>query len=602
MRARSAPAVFSTAAKWFCRIAVCITLLVLRLHGQTDANADEATRLMRSGLASVQRGDLTLARHDFDRVVRLEPNIAPGHAALGWVLLSLGDLGPAEAELKTALQLAPDDIATELNLARCETALGKHQAAIDLFRKATAGSPPVALNDDETIAFATSLNATGAPDAAINLLNRAAQAAPKSAKLADAIGSLLASDGSPADAIQWFDRAIAADPTDALAQYHRAAALLDAGRPTEAALAAHSLLSEDSSPSFDLELLLGRALSATHNDTEALKHLHRAAQLQPEDHPPQAQYALALALQASGDPAGALPWFAAALDSKSGLLLNDNSPFINYALARVQTGDADGAITLYARALARGPDSPTLREDYGAAFLQTAHVDEAIRQFRAGLTLDPNSALLHYDLGLALKLQDDLAGAVPEFERAAALDPQLPDPAYTLGVIYMQQGKFPEAAASLRRAITLQPGNGDAWAVLGSVLKESDHPDEAAGALEHAIAIEPDQPSLHIQLAAIEAAEGKRDQATAERKIAADLSRAATDRQRAGFAIRSGRALLEQGKLSEAVTQLNNAVHAEPAMAEPHLLLAEAYTRQGRMAEAALERQQAANLQHQATP
>lgn len=602
MRARSAPAFFSTAAKSFCRMAACITLLVVRLPGQTDTNAAEATRLMRSGLVSAQRGDLTSARSDFDRVVKLEPNVAPGHSALGWVLLSLGEPRPAEVELRTALQLAPGDIGTQLNLARCETALGNHQAAIDLFRKVTAGPHPAELNDDETIAFATSLRAAGDSTGAIDLLNLAAQAAPKSAKLADAVGSLLASDGNPDNAISWFDRAIAVDPTYAVAQYHRAAALLEAGRPTEAVLAAQSLLSKDSSPSFDLELLLGRALSATHNDPEALKHLHRAAQLQPEEHPPQAQYALALALQASGDPASALPWFAAALETKSGLLLNDNSPFVNYALARVQTGDADGAITLYARALARGPDSATLREDYGAAFLQTARVDEAISQFRAGLTLEPSSALLHYDLGLALKLQDDLAGALSEFERATALDPHLPDPAYTLGVIYMQQGKFPEAAASLRRAITLQPGNGDAWALLGSVLKESDHLDEAANALEHAIAIEPDQPSLHIQLAAIEAAEGKRDQATAERKIAADLSRVATARQRAGFALRSGRALLEQGKLAEAVTQLNNAVHAEPALAEPHLLLAEAYTRQGRMAEAALEREQAANLQHQAAP
>ena len=591
-----------SASTSFCGAAFFITLLALPLHGQTDTSAAEATRLMRSGLASAHRGDLTSARHDLDRVVRLEPNIAPGHAALGWVLLSLGDLGPAEAELKIALQLAPDDLATQLNLARCETALGKYQAAIDLFRKVTASSQPVALNDDETIAFATSLNATGATDAAISLLNRAAEAVPKSASLADAEGSLLASNGRPDDAIPWFDRAIAADPAYALAQYHRAAALLDAGRPTEAAFAAQSFLSQESSPSFDLELLLGRALSATHNDTEALKHLHRAAQLQPEDHPPEAQYALALALQASGDPAGALPWFASTVDSKSGLPVSDNSPLINYALARLQTGDAGGAITLYARALARGPDSATLREDYGAAFLQTAHVYEAIRQFHAGLAVEPNSALLHYDLGLALKLQDNLAGAVSEFERAAALDPQLPDPAYTLGVIYMQQGKFPEAAASLRRTITLQPGNGDAWALLGSVLKESDHPDEAADALEHAIAIEPDQSSLHIQLAAIEAAEGKRDQASAQRKIAADLSRAATDRQRAGFALRSGRALLEQGKLSEAITQLNNAVHAEPALAEPHLLLAEAYTRQGRMAEAALERQQATKLQQQVSP
>jgi len=586
-------------ARSFCWAAAYTTFLVVSLHAQTPATAAEATQLMRSGLASAEHGDLAAARRDFERVVKLEPNVAPGHSALGWVLLSLGDLHAAENQLKIALRLAPDDVATELNLARCESALADHQDALALFRKATTGAQPATLNESEIIAFATSLNATGDAHAALDLLTSSAQANPHSAALADALGSLLASQGHTADAMPWFDRSLTADPTYAPAQYHRVAALLENGKTTDAIHEAQALVRKSPSPSFDLELLLGRALSASRNDTEALTHLRQAAQLHPEEHPPEAQYALALALQASGDPAAALPLFAAVVDGKAHLSLDDNSRLINYALARVQTGDADGAITLYARALAHGPDSATLREDYGAAFLQHARVDEAIHQFRAGLALEPNSALLHYDLGLALKLQDNLTDGLPEFERAAALDPNLPDPAYTLGVIYMQQGKFTEAAASLRRAITLQPGNGDAWALLGSVLKDSDHPDEAASALEHAIAIEPDQPSLHIQLAAIEVAQGKRDQAAAERKLAADLSRAATDRQRAGFALRSARVLLQQGKLSEAVTQLNNAARAEPTLAEPHVLLAEVYTRQGRAAEAALEREQAAKLQHQ---
>lgn len=596
------PVYFSTRITSLSRVFLFIALFSAPLHAQTAATAAEATRFMRNGLASAQRGDLSSARRDFERVVKLEPTVAPGHSALGWVLLSQGDLTRAEAELKTALRLAPGDVLTQLNLARCESGLGQHQNALELFRKAASHPNSPTLNDTETIAFAYSLNATGDTQAALDLLTHAANANPQSAALQDAVGSLLASDGRATDAIPWFDRSLAADRNYGPAQYHRAAALLDAGQASEALQIARSLLARSASQNFDLELLLGRALSATHNDGEALAHLHRATQLDPKDHPPQAQYALALALQASGDPAASLLLFAGVVDGTAKLPLEDNSPLINYALARVQTGDADGALTLYARALAHGPDSATLREDYGAAFLQTAHVDEAIHQFRAGLILNPNSALLHYDLGLALKLQDDLTGAVTEFERAATLDPQLPDPAYTLGVIYMQQGKFSEAADSLRRAIALQPGNGDAWALLGSVLKDSDHPDEAASALEHAIAIEPDQPSLHIQLAAIEVSQGKRERAAAERKIAADLSRAATDRQRAGFALRSGRALLAQGKLAEAVTQLNNAIRAEPGLPEPHVLLAEAYTRQGRIAAAALERQQAAKLEHQPMP
>jgi predicted Zn-dependent protease len=54
--------------------------------------------------------------------------------------------------------------------------------------------------------------------------------------------------------------------------------------------------------------------------------------------------------------------------------------------------------------------------------------------------------------------------------------------------------------------------------------------------------------------------------------------------------------LLDQNKLPEAILQLNNAVQADPTQAEPHRLLAEAYTRQGNTVQAAAEAKLAADL------
>ncbi|HEV2576949.1 MAG TPA: tetratricopeptide repeat protein [Acidobacteriaceae bacterium] len=557
---------------------------------------------MRAGLEEANRGDLVAARRDLERVVRLAPQIAPGHSALGSVLLSLNQPSEAELELRTALRLAPGDVPTQISLARCDSALGRHAEAVILFREATSKSQDVVLSEAEVLAFAVSLSATGDNAAAMQLLTSAEPSFQNSAPIADAIGVLLAGQGQSSAALHYFDRALELDPNSNRALYHRAAALLETGQALESVTSAQELEARTNPPSFDVELLLGRALSATHDDSHALTHLRRAVGMHPELHSSGAQYALALALQASGDSAGALPWFARVVNDGSALPAEGNSPLINYALARVQTGDATGALLLYARALEEGRDSATLREDYGAAYLQANKVDEALKQFTAGIRLEPNSALLHYDLGLAFKLQDNLTEAVPEFEKAAALDQSLPDPPYTLAIIYMQQGRFADAASSLRDVLRLQPENGEAWALLGSVLKDSEHMDEAAEALQHAIALEPDQPSLHIQLAAIETTKGNKERAAAERKIAADLSRAANEHQRANFALRSGRALLAQGQLDMAVLQLKTAANAEPALAEPHLLLAEAYTKQGKTAAAALERKEAAKRTNSVTP
>ncbi len=558
-----------------------------------------AGEAMRAGLAAANRNDLAEAHRDFARAVELAPRISASHAALGAVLLVQGDLPPAARELERAHTLAPADGAVTLNLARANSLLGHFAEARKLFNLSLSTSQLTAFSDDETIAYATALNATGSPGEAEAAIKAALQRNPDSAPLEDAHGTLLAALGSAPGSTEptkymeqaraGFARAAALDPTLPQPPFHLGAALLALGKPAEAVPPLRQAVAALPG-SFAVHLQLGRALSALHQDADALAELHRARQLQPSPTAPEDAFALAVALQASGDSAGALPLFALALSASPAL--PGNEAYINSAVAHVQTGDAVGALPLYARALRLGPDSPTLREDYGVAYLQQADLDHAISQFRAGLALDPLSAHLHYDLGLAFKLKDDLPSAIPELQRAAELDPGLPDPAYTLGILYTQQGRPAEAAAQLRRATALQPGNGEAWAALAGVLKDAELPG-ATEALQQAIALEPEQPSLHIQLAAILQHAGDAAGAAGERKIAAELSRAAGSRQRATFALNSGRALLAEGKLPQAVEQLTVATQADPQLPEAHKLLADALARQGKTADAALERRHA---------
>lgn len=501
---------------------------------------------------------------------------------------------PADQSTGTA-QTAPLT-ETPLDLAHQQALLGHYADAVTLYRNALAEPQPPILSDADALLYATSLAATGDIEEARQQLTHALAQTPDSAPLNNALGTLIAQSGRLDDALPYFQRAVASDPSLTTAQYHLGAALLALNQP-EAALGPLQIAAQTAPNRFDIQLQLGKALSATHQDADALTHLHLAAQLVTPNTSPDALYALALALQASGDARASLPLFEAATTSPNASpSASGSAALTNYALARVQTGDAAGAIPLYKRALALGPDTPDLREDFGVAYLQQNDIDHALEQFRAGLALDPSNPHLHYDLGLAYKLKDDLASAVPEFQRAQQLDPTLPDPAYTLGVIYMQQGHFPDAIKELKQAAQLQPNNGDAWALLGSVLKDSEDSAGAFDALTRAVALEPDQPSLHIQLAALDMEAGKRAEAAAERKIAATLSRAANNRQRANFSLRSGRVLLDQNKIPDAIIQLNNAVEAEPTLVEPHTLLAEAYDRQGDTEKAAAERKLAASL------
>jgi protein O-GlcNAc transferase len=578
-----------------------VALVALPLVGQEANGTIAPDRIaavdaaMRTGIAAANANDLAAARNDFAHAVELAPEIEAAHAALGSVLLAQGELKAADAELLRAHQLDPGDASVTVNLGRVESLLGEANAAVPLFEQALAAPNPPSLSADETIAFAKSLSAVSRSAEAEVQLEETLRRTPDSAPLHDALGALLAQAGHTEQALAHFQQAGALEPSLPETQYLLGTALLSLGHAEEAIRPLR--LAVAAMPNrFEAHLQYGRALSAAHRDKEALVELHRAAELRGPDAAVDATYALALAMDASGDAAASLPLFAAATGSPVGSTLG-NASLINYALALVQTGDASGAVRLYERALVLGPDSATLREDYGVAYLQQADLDHAIMQFRAGVAMAPQSAQLHYDLGLALKLKDDLNGAIGELTRAAGLDATLPDPAYTLGVIYMQQGRFAEAAAQLRMVTALQPANGEAWAMLGGVLKDSDDSAGAIDAIHHAAALEPEQPSLHVQLAALLVRTGQPAQAVAERKLAADLSRAAVSKQRATFALKSGRALLAEGKVPEAIVQLKTAADADPQLAECHALLAEALSRQGKLAEAALERQRADALQ-----
>jgi protein O-GlcNAc transferase len=160
----------------------------------------------------------------------------------------------------------------------------------------------------------------------------------------------------------------------------------------------------------------------------------------------------------------------------------------------------------------------------------------------------------------------------------------------------MQLGRFAESRVELEKATALRPNNGEAWAILGNVYKDTDESQKGAAALRRAIELMPNQPSPHISLAAILIQQGDSAGAAAERKKAADLSRIAISRQRANFALDSGKALLKRGQIAEAVIQLQTAVEADPNYAEAHSALADALDRQGQSAAAALERQKAQKL------
>src|SRR5581483_8166552 len=128
------------------------------------------------------------ARRSFAEVVRLEPKIPEGHAALGSVLLHLGQPEQAAADLRRGLALKPDDADMEMNLAVAEVRAGKSAEALPLLEKLSTRN--TTLPPEVEIAYAQALTESGKRPAALERLRAAAEATPQDAALHDALGSL----------------------------------------------------------------------------------------------------------------------------------------------------------------------------------------------------------------------------------------------------------------------------------------------------------------------------------------------------------------------------------------------------------------------------
>ena len=558
---------------------------------------EEAQAAYRAGTAATANNDFKTAEVQFEKVVRLVPQIEEGHSALGAVLMRLGKLPEAIKELEKAHELKPGDASVQTNLALAYEQTGANKKAIVLFksiddavqRKSASGST-TALPSYVLAAYARSLAATGQLPEATAKMKAAVAASPQSAELHDSLGSLHAQQRNWSSAVNEFQKAIQLNPQLAAAHLHLGVALAAEQQRPEA-IAELAVASRLSPESTIVATELGKAYAANNEDDKAIVEFQRAISL--DSTYTEAKYQLARALQRTGHDLDAIPLLRQAVQAEP----KNAEAGASLGLALLLEGNAKDAIPFLERGLKQRPGDATAHENLAAAYLQMNEVDEAIHVLSSGLKTDPENYRLHYNLGLALKLKDDNAAAIPELEAASKLNPSAHEPHYTLGIIYMQDGRYDEAARELSLAMKLHPDNADGWATLGSLYRKMDKLPEAADALREAIRQAPDQPDSHLTLATVLAQEGNATEAAVERKKGAELERVVMHRQRATVSTNSGNALLQKGQVTDAIERFKEALSEDPDYPEAHRGFANALERQGKNAEAATERQRAEKLE-----
>jgi len=586
------------------------------------------------GLAYWDRNDYPHALDAFQRAVKVGPNSAEAHNWLGVALMGKADLPSAVAEFKKAVALDREYARAYTNLGSALAKSGELDAAVDAFKKALAVAPD---NLAAHMNLGVALREKGDAEGALMHLRRVAEADPHNADIQYELGQTLRQSGDLTGAIAAFEKALQINPELREGYYGLGLALKQqsaakqkpvppAGSPADdlyksgqEAVARGDLRAAADQLGQALVLdandgqahnLLGFVLGQQGDMASALVHLERSVALRPEW--AEAHYNLGVALWYSGSKERSISELreSVRLDPAAGA----SHAFLGTALR--DTGDWEGARLSLQRAIALLPPLPATYIDLGIVFLRAGDLDKAMGQFEAGLNIQnpsppepdwdsaisalreaiakkPERADAHNMLGLLLGRKGaDKSEVVAEFREAVRLRPDFAQAYNNLGLVLTQTDDDEAAVAAFHEAIRVRPDYSDAHANLGAALIPTDG-EQAIRELEKAVALEPSSVKAQFNLATAYGASPKYG-ALKEIELLRKVIAVSPNFSRAHLGL--GKALLQDGKVPEAITELQEAARLDPQSGEAHYQLGLALSRAGRKDEAATELKQGREL------
>jgi protein O-mannosyl-transferase len=125
-------------------------------------------------------------------------------------------------------------------------------------------------------------------------------------------------------------------------------------------------------------------------------------------------------------------------------------------------GKPDEAIQAYRHALSIDPNNYDAHNSLGIIYSAKGSTDEALNEFRLSLSINPNQAMPHSRIGRILAESHRLPEAVEEFTQALRIDPANAHAHNDLGVAWIQLGDFQKAAEQFSDAVRIDPAYANA--------------------------------------------------------------------------------------------------------------------------------------------
>jgi Tfp pilus assembly protein PilF len=239
----------------------------------------------------------------------------------------------------------------------------------------------------------------------------------------------------------------------------------------------------------------------------------------------------------------------------------------------------------------------------GWCYHKTHRDEDAIRTFRDAVELDPTDERNFLDLGRLLMEQRKFAAALELANRTVNAFPASANALVLLGSIEFATERFTDALKTYSRSLSLDRSNAEGILGLAKAQAGAGMGDQARKTLDEAIRRFPERAPFEVELALLLLKENESGDSDSQARAEQLLQAAAKhDPTLAEAQFQLGELALRRGQTALAIAHLENAVRISPESARVHFALARGYRRAGRVEEGARETALFEKLKKEDTP
>lgn len=174
---------------------------------------------------------------------------------------------------------------------------------------------------------------------------------------------------------------------------------------------------------------------------------------------------------------------------------------LNLGNALEAQGDREGAIEYWKKVLEVAPAYFKALNNLGYALNMVGKSIEAEDYCRRALALNPEYPEAWNNLGNALYAQGKIEDAEQAYRQTTNFKPDFYQAQNNLAVVLLAQGRFPEAAAAARYAISFARDYADAYSTLSLAQRAQGDMNSAEESINQALKLLPDKPELLLDYA-----------------------------------------------------------------------------------------------------